>query len=86
MIMITTSHVILKVLAWSLMLSLNEVFLLLYICGDLFIYMCYKLSMRDLRYWFRLNGFLGWAISITERVVVKLVVDFTLMVQMRHRK
>ena len=80
----TTAHVLMKVLACSLMLRLSAMWFWLYSCGDMFLYFLYKLVRGDLRYWINLGGLLGWSTTIFSRVIGKIVVDFTLMVHFRH--
>ena len=51
---------------------------------DQSIYFLFKLLKGDWRYHLRLNGFLSWIFSSTTRVVIKTIVDFTLIIHFRH--
>ena len=82
--LMTTAHVLMKVLACSLMLRLSAIWFWAYLIVDMCIFLLYKLVKGDLRYWMNLNGLLGWIVTFVIRVVVKIIVDFTLIVQFRH--
>ena len=86
MIIITTIHVLMKVLACSLMLRLNKVWFWFYACGDMGLYFLLKIIRGDCRYWLNLRGGWSWPISIAERIVSKVICDFTLLIHFRHRK
>jgi hypothetical protein len=53
--------------------------------GDMAFFMIFKLARDDMRYWVRLDGALSWISSVVVRFVVKLMVDFTVMVQLRRK-
>jgi hypothetical protein len=60
----------------------NLVFL--YIGADLGLYILVKILRGDFWYWFPTGGNLEIVTSIVMRVVVKIIVDFTSIVQFRH--
>ena len=84
MIIMTASHVLMKVIACSLMLRLSSIWFMFYVGGDLIFYFLYKIVRGDLRYWFNLTSIVSWAVSIIQRIVGKTIVDFTLLVHFRH--
>ena len=84
MTMMTTAHVMMKVLACSLMLRLSAIWLWAYFATDMGLYFLYKLVRGDVRYWLNLQGFTSWIVSFAARLVIKIIVDFTLIVQFRH--
>jgi hypothetical protein len=47
-------------------------------------FMLFKLARNDLRYWLNLQGALSWVVSVIMRFFTKLMVDFTVMIQLRH--
>ena len=82
--LMTTAHVLMKVLACSLMLRLSALWFWMYLGCDMGLYFLYKFARDDLRYWFDFRGALSWLITFVIRVTSKIVVDFTLLVHMRH--
>ena len=84
MALMTTAHVLMKVLACSLMLRLSAMWFWMYLCGDMALYFLYKLLRGDLRYWLNLEGALSWLTTLVIRVMGKIIVDFTLIVHFRH--
>ena len=82
--LMTTAHVLMKALACSLMLRLSAIWFWVYIIGDLGVYLLYKLVRGDLRYWLDVRGLAGWTITMITRIVIKIIVDFTLVVHFRH--
>ena len=83
MTLMTASHVLMKVLACSLLLRLSSMWLILYMGGDMAVYFLYKIVRGDLRYWISVSGWMSCLVSIFARVLVKVVTDFTLIVQFR---
>ena len=47
-------------------------------------YLLYRWCRGDLHYWLPLEGKTGWFLSVSMRIVVKIVVDFTGCEQFRH--
>ena len=84
MISISTSHVLLKVIACSLMLRLNQTWFIIYMTGDQSLYFLYKLLRGDWRYGLLLPGLVSWVVSVFVRVMIKTIVDFTLIIHYRH--
>ena len=75
MMMMSASHALLKVIACSLMLKINQAWFLLYMLGDMSLYLIYKIVRGELRYSLRLSGALSWVGSIAFRVIAKIVTD-----------
>jgi len=48
------------------------------------LYLAYKLLRKDFVYWIRADGVTQHIVSITIRMVSKIVVDFSGMLHMRH--
>ena len=82
--MMTTGHVLMKVLACSLMLRLSAIWFWIYLSVDTGLYLLYKLVRGDLRYWLTLRGAISWIATFITRIVSKIIVDFTLLVHFRH--
>ena len=84
MTLMTTAHVLMKILACSLMLQISQVWFVLYMAGDMFLYFCYKIIRGDLQYYLKLGNILSCVVSVINRAIVKIVVDFRLLIQFRH--
>jgi len=84
MVVMTTSHVLIKVVACALMMRMSQACFWLYVLCDTSLYFVYKIIRGDLRYWIPLDGILGWLITVIARVGIKIITDFTLIVQFRH--
>ena len=52
--------------------------------GEMAVYLAYKLARRDFLYWVQVEGLFGAIVSFFERVVVKVIVDFSGCVHFRH--
>ena len=85
MMLVMTAHVLMKVLACSLMLRINQVWFWIYMLGDMGIYFLYKLVRGDFRYWLLLEGIMCWFATVIVRIIVKVIADFTLLIQFRHQ-
>lgn len=57
--------------------------LLAYLLGDLGLFLLYKIGRNDLLHWMRLDGKLAVFGAVIERTLVKILVDYTGVVQMR---
>lgn len=55
-----------------------------YLGVDVALFMAYKLLRRDITYWAPVYGISGLATTFTTRFAVKLLVDFTANIHMRH--
>merc|ERR1711871_1328049 len=64
------------------MIGLN--WALVYIALDLGLYLTVKVSRGDFWYWMPLGGNTEIIVSILERVVLKIITDFTSIVHFRH--
>jgi len=80
----TTGHVLMKVLACSLLMSLNKIWFALYMIIEICIYFGYKIIRNDFRYFLRVEGVLSWVASFMMRLCQKSITDFTLLVHLRH--
>jgi hypothetical protein len=56
---------------------------LYYYLGDYVLYLAYKIARRDLYHWLPLQGAAMIAESVTERIMIKAITDFTGVVQFR---
>ena len=56
---------------------------LVYLVGDMGLYFLYKILRRDLWHWIALEGAPSVVESVLERLIVKVLVDFTGVIQLR---
>ena len=84
MLLMTVCHVLMKVLACSLLLRVNQLWFKLYLAGDICVYLFYKIVRGELRYALRVDGVMSYILALSARIVVKTVTDFTLLVNFRH--
>lgn len=80
----TSCHVALRLLGIALLASVSPLITAAVLGADMLAFMLFKLARSDLRYWVKLPGALSWIASILFRIVTKIMVDFTVMVQLRH--
>ena len=67
----------------SMMLRINQVWFMLYMTVDMAVYFLYKIARGDFRHWINVQGNLSWVVSILMRLMIKVITDFTLIVQFR---
>ena len=84
MFTITVCHVLMKTLATALLLIANSSWLLMFMVGDMSLFLFMKVARRDFRHWVNMSGPLGWLVSFVARVVFKQLVDFTCCFHFRH--
>ena len=81
----TMAHVLMKVLACALVLDLSGDWVAFYMAGDVSLYLLYKIIRHDFIYWVPMESLpLSLAVSTIVRIMIKVVADFTLIVQFRH--
>ena len=57
---------------------------LLFVGGEMLFYLAWKVIRGDFMYWVPVDGSLGVALSFFNRVVVKVIVDFSGCLHLRH--
>ena len=84
MFFFSACHITMKLIGVGLLATISATYVGVFLGGDMLVYFCYKIGRHDLRYWLRVDGALSWIVSITLRVFVKVIVDFSTFVQARH--
>ena len=84
MLFFTACHVWVRLLGIALLAVVNPTTTAVVLAGDMLFFLLFKIARNDLRYWLRLDEVLSWVTTIVIRVVTKLMVDFTVMVQLRR--
>ena len=67
-----------------LAVSGGKTMVLLFVGGEMLLYLLWKVLRQDFLYWIRLDGFLGFTVSLVNRILVKIIVDFSGCIQFRH--
>jgi len=83
--MIMNSALLLLIRSFSaamLMLAKKRYFVA-YLAGDMALYLLQKVARGDFHYWFPVDGVFGLFISLLLRVIVKILADFTGVIQFR---
>ena len=55
----------------------------IYMMGDMALYLLQLLARGDFHYWFPIDGWFGVVLSFLMRVVIKILCDFTGLIQLR---
>ena len=64
--------------------SSGKMTLVYFVVGEMILYLVWKIFRRDFFYWVRIEGPLAFCIAISNRIVVKIIVDFSGCLHMRH--
>ena len=67
----------------ALLAMVGGQWVLAYLASDMGLYFLYKILRRDLWHWVPLEGALSVAESVVERFLVKVIVDYTGVIQFR---
>ena len=84
MMSLTFAHVLLLTSACALLALTSSKGLLLFLGVDMGIYFLYKIIRGDFFYFVNLTGVLRVVVAIISRFGVKIIVNFTMLIQMRH--
>ena len=74
---------IVRSVSMALLAMVGGQWVLLYLVGDMGLYFVYKILRRDLWHWIPLEGAASVVESVLERLIVKVLVDFTGVIQFR---
>jgi hypothetical protein len=67
----------------ALLLQVAKSYLFGILGAEMGIFLAYKVLMGDLYHWLPVDGFAGFALSLLLRIIIKIVADFTGIVQFR---
>ncbi|GMH90953.1 hypothetical protein TL16_g11919 [Triparma laevis f. inornata] len=84
MSLMSSFQVLLKGLLVTTLGIINTNYVLIYILGDLFIYLGIKVSRGDFRTYIPIDGVFGLIVSFLLRVATKMIADFTGCIHFRH--
>ena len=84
MIFFSSCHIALKMIGVALFAVTSPLFLWCFLGGDMLLFLLLKVLRSDFRYWLKLDGAISWIMSALIRVVEKIMVDFTTLLDMRR--
>ena len=64
--------------------SSGKMTLVYFVVGEITFFLVWKILRRDFFYWVRIEGPLAFLLAFLDRVVVKVIVDFSGCLHMRH--
>jgi len=71
-------------LSAACLLLVGEGYFVIYAAGEMGLYLAMKCLRGDFWYWVPVNGVAGFVVSLLARVLLKVVTDYTGVVQFRH--
>ncbi|GMH47422.1 hypothetical protein TrVE_jg4853 [Triparma verrucosa] len=84
MMSLSFAHVLLQTLSCALLFATNPRWLVYYLAGDIGLFLLYKVARRDFYYWLNVSGVLRFFSSFIVRFGAKIMVNFTLLIHLRH--
>jgi len=83
--MILNSALLLLIRSFSaaMLMLTKKRYLVMYMAGDMALYLLQKVARGDFHYWMPVDGALGLFVSLVARVGVKIVTDFTGLIHFR---
>ena len=84
MMLFSTCHIGVRLMGIALLAVVGPMITAAVLGGDMGFFLLFKIARGDLRYWLNLDGALSWVVTFVFRSVLKLMVDFTVMVQLRR--
>ena len=85
MTMISALHNLSRSVGCALLaMSSTKMMVVYFVGGEIVFYLAYKIVRRDFMYWIQAEGVMDVIFSFLERVIVKVIVDFSGCLQFRH--
>ena len=84
--MLLNSALLLLIRSFSaaMLMLVNKRYFLVYMAGDMALYLLQKVARGDFHYWMPVDGAIGLPLSLVIRAFVKTITDFTGVIQFRH--
>jgi len=67
----------------AMLMLVNKRYLVTYLAGDMALYLLQKVARGDFHYWLPIDGAGGLLVSLLMRVIIKIIADFTGVIQFR---
>jgi len=68
----------------AMLMLVKKRYLVMYMAGDMALYLLQKVARGDFHYWLPVDGAFGLLVSLMTRMVVKTITDFTGVIQFRN--
>jgi len=86
MFLIMIAHVTSTSMGMAFLFTISPSSAYAYLAASTGVYLLYRACRGDLYYWMPVEGKTGWFVSIMFRVIVKVIADYTGLIQFRHPK
>lgn len=83
MVLNSMSLLLIRASSAAFLMLVNIRFFLLYLAGDMLLYLLLKTARGDFSYWLPISGSVGLVVSLVIRVIAKTICDFTGVIQLR---
>ncbi|GMH67149.1 hypothetical protein TrST_g14100 [Triparma strigata] len=83
MMSLSFAHVMLRTFSCALLAVTNTRWLIYYLAADMGLFFLFKIMRKDFFYFINLRGIVRLSISILNRLIVKVMVDFTMIIHVR---
>lgn len=84
MLTLSFAHVLLQTFTCALLAIIDMNYLLYYLGVDMGLFLLYKIARKDFFYYANLRGAVRFIGSLTSRIAVKIVLNFTIVIQLRN--
>ena len=84
MIIISSCHNLSRSIGLALLAASGMTKAVYFVGGEMFFYFLVKIARRDFLYWLPIEGAAGVVASLIQRMIVKVIVDFSGCMQFRH--
>ena len=84
MLFLASSQLLSRAMGYALIgASIGKRYVMFEIALELFIYLLYKIVRSDFYYWLNDQGVTRFLIACSMRVIIKIIADFTCLLQLR---
>ena len=84
MTIMSALHNLSRSVGCALLAKSGKLTILYFVVGEMTFYLLLKIGRRDFMYWVRVDGLFSYVASFLIRVAVKVIVDFSGCIHMRH--
>jgi len=84
MFVATIAHVTSTSVGMAMLITISPTSASLYVLASACVYLIYRVCRGDLHDWLPIKGKRGWVVSVAFRMLCKIIVDFTGLVQFLH--
>jgi len=84
MVLSSTALLLLRSFGAAMLMLAEKRYFVLYMAGDMGLYLLQKVLRGDFHYWTPIDGVVGLIVSLVARMGIKTITDFTGLIQFRH--